>query len=91
MVLMFAWPVTARWVLHNGKFLLSIPYPMGHDLVSVSNVYTKIDDLHIEGNLKTTQEYQAYGDVIVQSRLYGKDLDTRKQSKMSDLRLSELR
>jgi hypothetical protein len=53
---MIAWPITARWVLQNGKFVLSIPHPVGYRMSTISNIYTKSDELYIEGMLKTIPE-----------------------------------
>ena len=48
---MIAWEITARWVLQNGKFVLSIPCPRGYEISKIATMYPKIEDLHIEGLL----------------------------------------
>ena len=48
---MIAWEITARWVLQNGKFVLSIPCPRGYEISKIATLYPKIEDLHIEGLL----------------------------------------
>jgi hypothetical protein len=48
---MIAWEITARWVLQNGKFVLSIPCPRGYEISKIASLYPKIEDLHIEGLL----------------------------------------
>ena len=51
--MLHAWEVSARWVLQNGKFVLTIPFPRGFELVKIQNINTlpTVQDLRIEGTL----------------------------------------
>jgi hypothetical protein len=51
---MFAWDVTCRWVVHNGRFILNCPIPLGTKILFTNtSIYThKGIDLMIEGNIK---------------------------------------
>jgi hypothetical protein len=89
---MFCWPITARWVLNNGKFVLSVPYPVAQELVSISNIYSKDVDMHIEGHLKQNLEMYINGNAAVRSCILNSKFNTGDKSKpLHDLRLSELK
>ena len=60
-MIMITWEITARWVLQNGKFILSVPCPRGYEVSKLAAVSLKIEDLQVEGILvPKPKEYLKY-------------------------------
>jgi hypothetical protein len=60
-MIMIAWEITARWVLQNGKFVLSVPCPRGYEISKIATISLKIEDLQVEGILvPKPKEYLNY-------------------------------
>lgn len=62
---MRAWIVSARWVLHEGKFILHVPLPTD-TILQVSTIRTSIQnnvDLNIQGSFQL-QDFSHSQDLV---------------------------
>jgi hypothetical protein len=49
---MIAWEVTARWVLHNGKFVFRCPIITGYKIINYSRIGESNNMLTVDGEIK---------------------------------------